>query len=104
MSAPAPLFKPFAWVPSHLQTSNYGQLARVHDIAAGVAVALELVERAQIDVEHGDPPLLGAFECGALMRLSIASMNQLRDEIGEQFAYMNKAGRPAPAAEQGDTA
>jgi len=101
---PAPVFKPFAWVAPRLQCDTYDPLADARDIAAGVAIALQMVERANMDVENGDAPLLGERESSALMRMSIASMNLLRDRIDQQFEYMNKTGQPAPVSQQGGTA
>jgi len=101
---PAPVFKPFVWVAPRLQGAAYDQLADARDIAAGVAIALQMVESTQLEVENGDAPLLGERESSALMRMSIASMNLLRDRIDQQFEYMNKTGQAASATQQGDGA
>jgi hypothetical protein len=99
-----PLFKSFEWVALQNQGESYDLLSDARDIAAGVAVALQMVERTNLNNENGDAPLLGLSDTTALTRLSIASMNLLRDRIDQQFTYMNRSFRAYEAAQQGEQA
>lgn len=97
-ATPKAVFEAFAWVPPQHRGENYELLSNARDIAAGAAITLEMVERAELDAEHDDAPLLSQYHSGALMRMVIASMGLLRDRIDQRFESMNDADHP----EQGD--
>lgn len=98
------LFEAFSWVPSQQRGENYELLSNARDIAAGAAITLEMVERAELDAEHDDAPLLSEYHTGALMRMVIASMNLLRDRIDQRFESMNDASPTSPTNPQGEPA
>jgi len=90
-TTPQALFEEFSWVPAQQRGENYELLSDARDIAAGAAITLKMVERAELDTEHDDAPLLSKYHSGALMRMVIASMNLLRDRIDQRFESMNDA-------------
>lgn len=96
MSAPAPLFKPFAWVAQKDQadTGRYTMLSNIRDLACGVGVVLAMVERQQLDAERGDAPIVDAADALRLTRMVIASMSLLRDRIDQRFESMNDVDQP----------
>lgn len=93
-ATPQALFEAFSWVPPQQRGENYELLSNVRDIAAGATITLEMVERAELDAEHDNAPLLSEYHTGALMRMVIASMNLLRDRIDQRFESMNDADQP----------
>jgi hypothetical protein len=82
---PAALFKPFEWVAPWLQHGPYNMLSDVRDLAAGVAVALQMVERSSMDKENGTTPLLDTHNASCLTRMSIAAMRSIAERIDAHF-------------------
>ncbi len=90
MSAAAPLFKPFDWVPPEDQrdTGRYAMLSNVRDLACGLGVVLAMVERQQLDTERGDAPIVDAADALRLTRMSIAAMSMIEFCIDDHFDQM----------------
>lgn len=89
-AAPAPLFKPFAWVAKKDQanTGRYTMLSNIRDLACGVGVVLAMVERQQLDAERGDAPIVDAADAMRLTRMSIAAMNVIEGYVDDHFDEM----------------
>lgn len=91
-AALAPVFEPFSWLPKGTGTHEARLLEMAKDVAAGVALALQLVERSEIEIDNGlDAPLLSRTDCGVLQRLSISSCHLLRDALDDTFDCLNDA-------------
>ncbi len=90
--SPEPLFKPFCWeehgdprevLPARLALDS---LSRSRDVAAGVAVVLEMLERDTLELDEATPqPLLSKLQQGALIRLCITSCRALEERADEDF-------------------
>lgn len=86
-------FEPFSWVRGNLQGRDTKMLGMAKDIAGGVALALQMIERSNLDREHGDA-ILRVTECGTLERFAISACLLLEDAIQEHFDWIgdNAAG------------
>lgn len=91
---PDPLFQRVDWVAPHSQvdTGSYLMLSNIRDLAAGVALALRLVERSNMQVENGDAPVIGGDDATRFTRMSIAAMNWVEASIDEHFDDMIGGG------------
>lgn len=107
---PRPVFIPFEWVriggddlvPAHLAAEIAGY---ARDIACGVEVLLQLVEREDIDEDCADekgeaiPPLMSPVHLSYLQRLAIASLHLLGEKAAStqdtisDFLARSKAGK-----------
>lgn len=105
-TSPAALFSPFDWVEERDQvdTGRYGMLSNIRDLASGVALALQMVERSGLQKELGDAPIIDGAAALRLTRMSIAAMNVIEGYIDEHFDDMNEDGMARRAAEKKGTA
>lgn len=83
--APAPLFLPFQWLGKTEQQGPYDLLTDVRDLAAGVTVALQMIERSNMLEQNGDAPLLDLDSGSRLTRMSIAAMRCIEERIDAHF-------------------
>lgn len=97
----APVFKPFEWVPERRQRGPYDMLSDVRDIAAGIGLVLQIVERSEMQKEVGDAPILDNSDIGQLLRLSIASMHTVEGRIDTYFEHLNNPNMPVTETERG---
>lgn len=89
---PSATFKPFSWLREDCQTTDTGILSLAKDIAAGVKLSLELIEKAGLEAEGADedaPAYLNANHIGILQRFAIASCDTLDSVIERRFDYLN---------------
>lgn len=102
----APLFKPFEWVSpeDQVNTGRYVLMSNVRDLASGVAVALEIIEKSNLNVHIGDAPVITGSEAARFTRMSIAAMNVIQGYIDEHFDEMSELGAVRRLAERGDSA
>lgn len=86
----APLLKPFEWVGKSDQadTGRYVMLSNIRDLAAGVALALKVVERSQLQRENGEAPIIDGNDEFRFTRLSIAAMNVIEGYVDDHFDDM----------------
>lgn len=104
----APLFRAFEWVgdSAKVDTGRYAMLSNIRDLASGVALALQLIERSDLQQENGDAPLIDDAVARRFTRMSIAVMNVIEGSIDEHFddmidrrvAATNAAAKKAGAA------
>ena len=85
------VFTPFDWVAKRDQvdTGDYTMLSGIRDLASGVAIALQLVERSALQTEAGDAPIIDEAVALRFMRMSIAAMNVIENSIDEHFDDMS---------------
>jgi len=90
----APVFKPVEWVPAAAQedTGGYVMLSRIRDLASGVAVALQIIEKSAMNVDLGDDPILDGSDVSRLIRMSVAAMSLIEGCIDEHFDEMIELG------------
>lgn len=86
---PAPMFFEFSWVDREKQRGPYDLMSDVHDIAAGVSIALEMVAHAHTAMETGEAPMVGRDETAKLLRMSIASMNCIEHRLFAYFQHLD---------------
>lgn len=89
------LFKPFSWLGSSEQYGPYDLLSDVRDLAAGVTVALQMIERSNMLDENGTAPLLDLDSKFRLNRMSIAAMRCIEERIDAHFDNMPAQGAAA---------
>lgn len=97
---PAPLFKPFQWVPEQHQRGPYDMLQDVRDVVAGVSLVLEIVERSGLMHEVGDAPLVDNFDAGRLNRMAIAALHCVEGRLDTYFDFLAKPGMPHTETER----
>lgn len=88
----APLFKAFEWVAPQCQAGPYQLLSNVRDLAAGVEVALQMVERSNTQKENGQAPLLDIQSEFYLNRMAIAAMSTITERIEAHFDWLTAKG------------
>lgn len=99
---PAALFSAFDWVPEPDRLGPYRMLSQIRDLAAGVSLALEIIERSGISRESGDAPILDAPDELRFTRMSIAAMQIIEDKLDEHFDDMHdRAENLRRAAKEG---
>lgn len=88
---PTALYQPVEWVRKCDQADNgrYQMLSTIRDLAAGVALALQLVERADIQNQLGDTPIIDGSDSARLPRMSIAAMNVIEEFVDAHFDEMH---------------
>jgi len=91
---PTPLFIPFEWVAESDQadTGRYTMLSNIRDLAAGVGLALQMVERAELQKDLGDVPVIDDSAVMRFTRMSVAAMNVIEGYIDEHFDDMSERG------------
>lgn len=89
---PTPLFKPFSWVSEQNQAGRYDMLSNIRDLASGVAVALELVERSELLEIAGHARIIDGATARRFYRMSIAAMGVIEGYIDEHFNDMDDLG------------
>lgn len=88
-------FEPFSWFGDKGQRLSGSErlAADTHDIAKGIALVLEMVERRQIEQESGDDPQaqspISASDSGTLLRFAIASAHALANKAHEEIEWVN---------------
>jgi hypothetical protein len=103
----APLFSAFEWVGARDQvdTGRYTMLSNIRDLASGVALALQLVERSALQKDLDDAPIIDGAAAVRFTRMSIAAMNVIEGYIDEHFDEMSEQGMDRRQAEkQGEPA
>ena len=93
----APMFEPFEWVTRSHQTGPYDLLSNVRDLAAGASVIMAMIEQSDMDRDNDEPPLFNEFNRGRLLRMSIAAMNTVDEQIERYFDRITKEGEKACA-------
>lgn len=98
----APLFRAFEWVGERdrVNTGNYTMLSNIRDLASGVALALQLVERSALQEEIGKAPIIDGPAAVRFTRMSIAAMNVIEGYIDEHFDDMSDSGAERRRAEK----
>lgn len=96
----APLFSAFEWVENQDQRGPYRMLSHIRDLAAGVSLALQIIERSGLSQESGDAPILGTPDALRFTRMSIAAMQIIEDRIDEHFDEMSDRGMERRQAEK----
>lgn len=83
-----PLFKPFSWHhdPSRCTGSDLETATR--DIARGIHLILEILERSQLDEDYGDP-VVGRNDQGTLIRFAISSARLLFESADSVIEWRN---------------
>lgn len=86
-----PLFQPVEWVPPADQgdTGKYVMLTNIRDLASGAALAMQMVERAEIQIELGDTPIIDGSMAVKFTRMSIAAMHVIEGYIDDHFDDLN---------------
>lgn len=85
----APLFKEFSWYASDESTGNAGLIHEAHDMAAGMAVILEMIEMSGIADGCATRPILSQLHRGQLMRMAITSSRLLTDACYDHIQAAN---------------
>ena len=85
----APLFTPFEWVPPAKRLGPYNLLSDTRDMAAGIALVLQIVEKSALMEEAGGAPVIESTDANMLTRMSIAAMNLIADKIDSHFDTLN---------------
>jgi hypothetical protein len=87
---PEPVFQRVNWVAprDQVDSGRYVMLSNIRDLAAGVALALQLVERSNMQVDNGAAPIIGGADAARFTRMSIAAMNWVEASIDEHFDEM----------------
>lgn len=96
-----PVHQAFQWVAESDQsnTGRYTMLSNIRDLASGVALALQLVERSDLQKELGDAPIIDGIDSLRFTRMSIAAMNVIEGYIDDHFDEMNDRGAERRQAE-----
>lgn len=97
---PASLFQQVQWVPPQDQVGPYDMLSEIRDLAAGVGLALAMIERTAIALDLGDAPLLEQRQVCVLTRMSVAVMSVIEARIDEHFDDMHERGQERRQAEK----
>lgn len=87
----SPLFTPFEWVGERhqLDIGSYTMLSNIRDLASGVQLALQIVERSALQEESGAAPLIDAAAALRFTKMSIAAMSVIEGYIDEHFGDLN---------------
>jgi|GEM_PF-3942866 len=85
----APLFTPFEWVPPAKRLGPYNLLSDTRDMAAGVALVLQIVEKSALVEEAGGAPVVESTDANVLTRMSLAAMNLIVGNIDSHFDTLN---------------
>ncbi len=85
----APLFTPFEWVPPAKRRGPYNLLSDTRDMAAGVALVLQIVEKSALVEEAGGAPVVESTDANVLTRMSLAAMNLIVGNIDSHFDTLN---------------
>lgn len=90
----APLFKPFEWVGKSDQADSgrYTMLSNIRDLVSGTSLALQLIERSDLQRERGDAPIIDGADALRFTRMSIAAMSVIEGYIDEHFDDMSDSG------------
>ncbi len=75
-----PLFEATSHFSDPHSDPSRGLIGRTWDIAAGARLALEVIERDEMNVDNGLPPVLDGYQRGVLMRMTISSLDLLARE------------------------
>lgn len=86
-----PLFTPFEWVGERHQadTGRYTMLSTIRDLASGVGLALQIVERSAPQEESGADPVIDASAALRFTKMSIAAVSVIERYIDEHFDDLN---------------
>ena len=101
---PAALYSAFEWVSGPDRLGPYRMLSQIRDLAAGVSLALGIVERSEMNKESGAVPIVDTPDALRLTRMSIAAMQIIEDKLDEHFDDMqDRAEALRRAAKEGGT-
>lgn len=102
-AAPAALFKPFEWVSpdDQVDTGRYVAMSNIRDLVAGVALALQIVERSDLQRELGDAPIIDSADAKRFTSMAIAAMSVIEGYIDEHFDDMSDVAERKRRAHKG---
>lgn len=83
------MFTPFEWVPPAKRLGPYNLLSDTRDMAAGVALVLQIVEKSALMEEAGGAPVVESTDANVLTRMSLAAMNLIVGNIDSHFDNLN---------------
>jgi len=105
-SQPGPVFEPFDWItPEAMASASWTrqaelrELCQARDVASGVAVLLEMLEREELDEGSEDsegkaiPKLFDRAVRGNLQRLAVTSLHMLGETLDRRIARVNEDGQ-----------
>lgn len=95
---PLPIFAPFDWVPQAKRLGPYDTLSDTRDIADGVSLIMQMVEKSALLDESGAAPLIEAADSLRLTRMSIAAMHFVVGSIDRHFDGLNERATIAAGA------
>lgn len=97
-----PLFRAFEWVGEidQVDTGRYAMLSNIRDLASGVALALQIIERSDLQKESGGAPIIDGPAALRFTRMSIAAMNVIEGYIDDHFDNMSDRGAERRQAEK----
>lgn len=75
-------------------------LSDIRDLASGVALALQLIERSDLQKENGNVPIIDGVDSLRFTRMSIAAMNVIEGYIDDHFDNMSDRGAERRQAEK----
>ena len=84
-------FKAFSWLPNDVHTRQTDFMEAAHDIAKGIALALDIVNTSQIQRENGhgpgggDPPVLGLNDTASMLLFAKQSARILAQYAEQQM-------------------
>lgn len=88
--SPKPLFKPFSWHVNPSFTIDATLETAARDIAYGIQLALEIIERDELAPDSGEAPILDEASRGVLMRFAISSAHLLGESAERNIAVRNE--------------
>lgn len=99
------VFEPFSWLSDDAKRYPMAVFVeRAHDMAAGLALALEMVESAELnrmdpDAYDGEVPVLDGCDTFIMLRFAIAAARSMHELAGKEISWLNEYG--AKAVRQG---
>lgn len=94
-SAEKPLFRPFSWLPDSAFRTGLEPLAFAsRDIAGGLQLLFEILEKESVSREDGEQCIFDDFDVSRITRLGIASA-RLLSESAEELCNCIQEGRHA---------
>jgi hypothetical protein len=86
----------FSVIEPFIPARHFERIAKLSlDLAGGLAVILELLERNSIDKENGTEPLLGEHTEGQLFRMAATTAHLLTEEACGAISLVEKNHRIA---------
>lgn len=84
----APHFNRFSWLWGR-DDPSLDLACAAYDIANGVSLIVQTLERIEISDSAGTPPMYCQTDCGVLKRLAITSLDLLRDLADQDIERRN---------------